>query len=158
MYNPTIWHNHITDPSNCYQITSNGDGTYQIIPAGTVMQQGTPQDQARFNNLENGVYDAHVAMSLLLNMVRANAWNAEKGTVQLHSTLAFPFNNSAKTVALKTAAENTDYVVLLEVGDSVGNVGDIVVYDKLINGFKVAYTGSAEAVSINYTVIGGYLK
>lgn len=39
-----------------------------------------------------------------------------------------------------------------------GNVGEIVVTDKLTNGFKLAFTGSASSVTVKYTVIGGYLK
>lgn len=44
MYYPTQWKDHVTNPSNCFNITKNDDGTYQITRAGTVMQQGTPQD------------------------------------------------------------------------------------------------------------------
>ena len=35
MYNPTPWKDHVTNPSNCFNITKNDDGTYQITRAGT---------------------------------------------------------------------------------------------------------------------------
>jgi len=41
---------------------------------------------------------------------------------------------------------------------AIGNPGEIVVSDKLVNGFKIAHTGSAPSVTIKYTVIGGVLK
>lgn len=158
MYNPTIWQDHVTVPPNCFRIVGNGDGTSSIVSAGTVMQQGTPQDQAHFGNLETGVFDAHAAVLLLLNYARQNAWEVEAGTKQLSNKLAFPFNNSRASVALKAGRENADYIVLTEVVESNGNAGEIVVSDKLTNGFKLSFTGSATNVTIKYTVIGGLLR
>ena len=66
MYQYTDWKDHVTLPANCFKITDNGDGTVTITPAGTVMQQGTPQDQTHFGNLEKGMLDAHTAALLLL--------------------------------------------------------------------------------------------
>ena len=48
MYDWEIWLDHVTDPSNVFTVVDNGNGTWTITPAGTVMQQGTPQDQALF--------------------------------------------------------------------------------------------------------------
>ena len=31
MYNPTPWKDHVTNPSNCFNITKNDDGTYQTV-------------------------------------------------------------------------------------------------------------------------------
>ena len=39
-------------------------------------------------------------------------------------------------------------------GDTV-NAGDIVVYDKQVNGFKVKFTGSAASVDLKLYVHGG---
>ena len=55
MYQKTDWRDHVTDKPGLYIITDNKDGTWTITPAGKVMQQGTPQDQEHFNNIENGV-------------------------------------------------------------------------------------------------------
>lgn len=51
-----------------------------------------------------------------------------------------------------------DYIVITEASNVCCNLGQIEVSDKLSNGFKVAYTGSATAATINYIVIGGYMK
>lgn len=158
MYTPTRWQDHVTSPSNCFTITDRGDGTYIITPAGEVMQQGTPQDQLHFNNIENGIFDSQLAISLLLNLARQQAWEVERGSVTLTNNKAFPFNGSQQTVALSAGKENGDYIVLTEVASFSGNVGEIVVSDKLCNGFKIAFTGSATSAVINYIVIGGILR
>lgn len=158
MYNWQRWLDHVTRPSNVFKVVDNKDGTWTITPAGTVMQQGTPQDQTHFNNMEAGILDAHTAISLLTNFARQNAWEIERGTIKLTNTLKFPFNNSQKTIALKTVRDITDYAVIVDVTGFVGNVGDIEITDKLINGFKLAYNGGASEATIDYVVIGGYLK
>lgn len=158
MYDWTKWLDHVTNPSNRYTMVDNGDGTFTITPTGTVMQQGTPQDQVRFNNIENGIVDAHAGIGLLLNFARQMSWEIETGTVTLTNSDKFPFNNSVQTINLTKKKESTAYVVIAEVTSCIGNAGEIVVTDKLINGFKIAHTGSASSVTLKYTVIGGYLK
>lgn len=78
----------------------------------------------------------------------------ESGSITLNNSLVFPFNNSQTTIALANTQLDTDYAVIAEVGNQ-GNVGDITVFDKQVNGFKMAYTGSAASVTINYYVLGG---
>lgn len=158
MYQYTDWKDHVTLPANCFKITDNGDGTVTITPAGTVMQQGTPQDQTHFGNLEKGMVDAHTAALLLLNFARQNAWEVERGTKKLINSAKYPFNSSQSSVALSLGRENGDYIVLTEVVETDGNVGEVVVSDKLTNGFKLAFTGSATTATINYIVIGGLLR
>lgn len=158
MYIPTFWQDHVITPPNHYTITDNHDGTYTILPSGEVMQQGTPQDQAHFNNMENGILDASLAVGLLANAVRQNLWVIQRGTVELTNTLQFPFNNSAKTVALTSGVESPAYVVVVDVVKSTGNVGEVEVTNQLANGFKIGFTGSAPSATVSYTVIGGYLK
>lgn len=158
MYERTYWLDHVRVPDNTYNVKANGDGTSTITPAGKVMQQGTPQDQPHFNNLECGVFDAHAALGLLLNFARQNSWVVERGQVDLTNTGIYPINNSAKTVALATMQDVTDYIVVAEAVTAVGNVGEIVATDKLANGFKLGYTGSAKIATIRYTVIGGLMK
>lgn len=207
MYNLAEWLDHVTDPSNCFTITDNGNGTVTIKKAGTVMTQGTPQDQAHFNNMEQGILEAHIVGALALLAVRQLGWRAdvseeanaafesdtelnlqdvghaisfilnhtrqvgwqvadlekwaasyEVGEVELTSATAFPltlFSRPSTTVALAQRRPNSDYVVLTDVVSSEGNVGEVVVYDKLNNGFKLSYTGSAPRVKIKYTVFGG---
>jgi hypothetical protein len=158
MYDITTWLDHVTDPDNCYLITANGDGTYKIQLAGTVMQQGTNQDASHFNNMERGIWDAHAAFNLLLNALRQQSWEKESGTVTLSNSSNYPFNDSQKTVALQVPKESADYIVLTEVVSFTGNVGDLVISDRLRNGFKIAFTGSASSATINYTVIGGVMQ
>ncbi len=214
----TGWLDHVTDPSDVFTITDLGNGTFRIKKAGTVMTQGTPQDQDHFNNMEYGIWDAQMTAALLLNFCRQLLWRTEAdeetaaarhdatdqrmtqheeasersfldlsiayslllnharqvgwlaadlekwaacfeaGEVEFTSTAVFPytlFSRPSKTIALTQRRPNSDYVVLTEVESFVGNVGEIVVYDKLDNGFKLSYTGSASSVKIKYTVIGG---
>jgi len=169
MYEPTQWLDHVTSPSNVFFINKNDDGTYTITPAGIVMQQGTPQDQTNFNNMEHGIFDAHISLGVLLNFARQMKWDVEDiqkwitdhdsfeiGTVSMTNSLKFPFNNSKRSVSLAKARNTANYVVMAEVTAFSGNVGEIEVSEKLVNGFKIAYTGSASSVTVKYVVIGGY--
>lgn len=79
----------------------------------------------------------------------------ETGTASLTNSLAFPFNNSKKSVALVNQQNDTDYVVYTEIQSATGNPGEIVISDKQVNGFKIAHTGGASAVTVKYYVIGG---
>ena len=54
MYNWTKWLDHVTYPSNRFTVVENGDGTWTITPTGTVMQQGTQQDQSASTTLKKG--------------------------------------------------------------------------------------------------------
>ena len=163
-YDWTEWLDHVTNPSNKFVLKNlnTGEETPVIItPSGEVMQQGTPQDQTRFNNIESGIIDAHAALALLFNFARQQAWEVEHGTVTLTNSEKAPFNNSKQTVALATVRETADYLVMYEVAsfeEEAGSVGDIVVSNKLINGFKMEFTGSTSSATVNYVVIGGYMK
>lgn len=102
--------------------------------------------------------DMDLSVRLLLNAARQNAWEIERGSVSLTNNAIYPANSSTQTVALSTARESGKYVVLTEVVSATGNVGEVEISDKLTNGFKIGYNGSATAAVINYTVIGGFLK
>jgi hypothetical protein len=79
------------------------------------------------------------------------------GTAILTNTKQYPFNNSAQTVALEASQAHTDYTVFTEVLSSVGGeVGDIIVSGKAVNGFKLAFTGSAAQAEIRYYVISDH--
>jgi hypothetical protein len=77
------------------------------------------------------------------------------GTVTLTNTKEYPFNNSTQTVALDKSLPNQDYAVLTEIVGADGDAGDIVVSGKAVNGFKIAYMGSAKEAVVRYHVIGG---
>ena len=101
-----------------------------------------------------------------VNAIRQNLWrieDLEKATVQetgevtLTNSLAFPFNNSQATVALANVRDNLNYVVeVISVTPTGGPAGEIEFTDRQVNGFKVAFTGSASKVVVKYAVIGGY--
>lgn len=81
--------------------------------------------------------------------------NMVSGTVTLQNTEAFPFNNSQVTVPISVERDNQNYLVDYEVTEATGNVGDIIVSAKLVNGFKIEHTGSATSVTVKYQVLGG---
>jgi hypothetical protein len=77
------------------------------------------------------------------------------GTITLVNTQHYPFNNSQKTAALASSRDNPDYRVHTEVVSASGEVGDVIISDRAINGFKIAFTGSATQAVIRYWVSGG---
>lgn len=117
---------------------------------------------------EAGAVDEHVdivdvdkstAFSLLLNAFRQHVWEddliCETGTKTLTNSLQFPFNNSQESVALAKTQRDVNYAVIAEISSSNGNAGEVFATDKQVNGFKLAYTGSASSAVVKYIVIGG---
>lgn len=170
MFERTHWLDHVMSETGLYNVVKSqkgGANTYTISPYGTVMQQGTYQDSEHFNRIEDILVSHEVAGGMLIAQVLQNRSDiddlfrdtlAEEGSVTLTNSMAFPFNNSKKTVALKTRRHNAHYAVVAEAGAHTGNIGEIEVSDILANGFKLAYTGSAPSVTIKYKVIGGFQK
>ena len=108
--------------------------------------------------------DGDIASELLINALRQHVWKneaeapiCEYGSVNLTNTGTFPFNNSQQTVALVKTQKNTKYAVIPE-DPTKGDVGDIVVSDKQVNGFKIEFTGSAKSTTVKYIVIGGIIE
>ena len=150
-YNKTEWKDHVTDSS------------------GKVIQQGTNLSQDNFNNEENGIDDAHIALSTFFSeyIQRTRRYDtdlsgelaSEEGTVVLSNTQKLPFNNSVKTISLSIVRSTTDYTVYYEViSVSGGCSGNVNIYDKMQNGFKIQFDGDATSVSVKYTVKGGGIK
>jgi hypothetical protein len=77
----------------------------------------------------------------------------ETGVVTLENTKAYPFNDSARTVALGQEQGGTDYFVLTEAVGSQWEIGEVRVYDKAVNGFRMSFTGSARSAKVRYTVL-----
>lgn len=161
MYNILVWKDHVTDAPRTYIITENSDGTITLQPAGNIIQQGTSQSAGNFNNMEQGIFAANemaaeaIRVSRLLQRA-VEGLEGEQITVSLSNTLGYPFNNSKKTVPLATSRNTQDYTVLVEVVSSVGGgVGEITISDKLLNGFKIEYSGAATNVTVNCYVQGG---
>ena len=122
-----------------------------------VIQEGTPQSAGNFNNMEHGISDAHLAAALLIiqSGLTADQVATEEKTVTLSNSQSYPFNNSTQTIALSTVRNFTDYTVEAEITDHDGNVGDVRIFDRMLNGFKVAYDGSAKSATIKLRIKGG---
>lgn len=122
-----------------------------------LIQKGTDQSAGHFNNMEGGIFDAHLAAALLVisSSLTADQVATEEQTITLTNSQSYPFNNSVKTVALKTARNFTDYTVEAEVLEHSGNVGEVRIFSRLLNGFKIAYDGSAKNATIKLRIKGG---
>lgn len=141
-YNRTIWKDHVVDGQ------------------GVVIQQGTMQSASNFNNLEEGVFGNDAVGAVLAQQVRQHQrtlsdLEGETGQTTLTNSLEYPFSNSSKTVSLTKARDTLNYRVDVELVSAVGTVGDVEVYDKQLNGFKIRHTGSATSVTVKYYVQGG---
>lgn len=108
-------------------------------------------------NMESGITDASVAAAMLLIAAGElqSQTEIERHVVELKNTASYPFNNSAKTVSLAITRDNTDYTVDADIQAHTGNVGEIQIYDKQLNGFKVKYDGSAESATLILRIKGG---
>lgn len=140
MYNQTKWLDKVVDSE-----------TQEVI------QEGTNQSAGNFNNMEDGIQDASVAAAMLLiaaGQLQA-AQAVEEITVQLTNSKEYPFNNSQQTVSLGVTRTTKAYTVDVEIGDHEGDVGDVVISDKLLNGFKVRYDGSAKNATVTLRIKGG---
>lgn len=161
LYKATKWLDHVTQYPMRRRITNNKDGTADIVRAeGDVIQQGTPRNAKNYNNMEEGILANQIlALALqqeMLQLQRAAAENhGEFGVVTIKNTNKYPFSSASITVPIKEKRSNFDYVVQIEVSETDGNVETIEVFDKQLNGFKLAFKGSAKNVKLKYKVTGG---
>ena len=163
MYGWTNWENHVSQYEDRYRETTNSDGTITHTPVeGEVISEGTPQDADHFNKMEDGITNAGELAALLaltINQLERNIadLSGEKINVKLTNIMDYPFNSPAKTVALDIARNHKDYTIDYDIVSKTGGfVGDIEISDKLLNGFKIAHTGSAREVELNIYVKGGF--
>lgn len=140
MYRRTFWLDKVEDVD-----------THEII------QEGTDQSAGHFNNAEHGISDVNLAAALILisSSLTAEQVATEERTLTLTNSQSYPFNDSTQTIALATARNFTDYTVEAEVLDHSGNVGDVRIFDRMLNGFKIAYDGSAKSATIKLRIKGG---
>lgn len=143
-----------------YQPETWLDEVVDLTDPKKVIQEGTPMDAEHFNHMEQGIHNNSLMLSLLLENVKhaqqsIESVDGEEIEVTLTNTKDFYFNNSAKTVALANMRSTVNYRVITEIQGNPVNVGDIVVYDKQVNGFKIAFTGSANSVTVRCFVQGG---
>lgn len=162
MYQRQVWKDHVVEFPHRVKETNLGNGLVNEVPApGEIIQQGTPQSARNFNNIEEGVLAGtemgdYLAIMVQQNRRRLETVLGERGTATMTNTQAYPFNNSAKTVALKTPRDTLDYFVAIDVvSETGGSVGNVTVYNKLANGFSIKFDGSAKSVTVRYNVTGG---
>ena len=167
MYIWTNWVDETDQYENRYTESANPDGTITHTKVrGEVYVEGTPQNAANFNNMEQGILDAHVGAQEILIAQRHNLWriealekatDQETGVKTLTNSQEFPFNNSIVTVPLTITRDNLNYIVeVIKVEETGGPAGDIEISERQTNGFKMAFTGSASSVKVTYAVIGGF--
>lgn len=156
------WKDHVIEYPGRFQVEDLGNGLYQSTAApGKVKQQGTPQNGTNFNIMDLAALEAMLMTSENNRVIRmlkdtVGGLVGEKIQITLTNTQEYPFNNSKKTVQLPVSRNNTDYTVECEVVSvSGGSVGEFEFSDKLLNGFKIAATGSAKSVVVNCYVRGG---
>jgi hypothetical protein len=167
-YEPINWKDRQVQYPRRYTEVYDGDGKRTDTPSpGEIAEPGTQISATNLNKMDKGIWDAHIAQRLWLNRVRQNEWRTdaleeatvqEVGTKTLTNSQRFPFNNSKASVALVNRRDNCNYVVVIEEVTGNGNVGEVEVTDRLVNGFKLNFTGSATSVTVKYAVIGGYEK
>ena len=152
-----------------YRITyTNGnhfDFTVNDGETPTVDQTYNPtsENAQSGKSVAEAVMDALLTGALLTIGMRQFRWDfdsysaEEVGTVTLTNSLKFPMNNSKVSVALTIPRNTSNYVVNTEVLSAVGNVGEIEITEKLINGFKMSFTGGATSVTVKFIITGGNL-
>lgn len=162
MREPINWKDHVVEYPGRFKETNLGNSLVQHEASpGEIRQQGTPQNAANFNEMDLAAFEAaqmgsHLAAALAQTDRGLSAVKGFSVDVTLTNTLGYPFNNSKKTVPISDRRSNTDYYIYPEVLESVnGAVGDIEFSDKLLNGFKINYTGSAESIRVRCYVTGG---
>lgn len=156
------WQDHAVEYPGRFQEQDLGSGLIQLTPSpGKVKKQGTPQNATNFNTMDLAALEAMLMASennrnLLQVWRELDGLTGEKIQVTLTNSQQYPHNNSKKTVQLMTAKNNKDYTIECEVVSVTGGaVGEFEFSDKLLNGFKVAFTGSASQVVVNCYVRGG---
>ena len=148
------------------ELTSLGDNLFTIEKSpGHIEEPGTAQNEDHFNNMDVGIFEAlMIAEEALLNGLHlqrdVEGLDAEIHEVTLTNTYAYPFNSSVYTVQLDKLRNKTTYTVTYEIVSVSGSpgcsAGDVEIYDKLANGFKVHFTGSASSVTLKLYVRGGF--
>lgn len=162
MRNLVGWSDHTVEYPGRFELQELGNGLVLLVPSpGKVKKQGTPQNATNFNVMDFAALEAMLMAAENTRNIRqivntVDGLVGEKIQLTLTSSQRYPHNNSKKTVQLPESRNTTDYIVECEaVSYTGGAVGEFVITDKLLNGFKVAFTGSAKSVVVNCYVKGG---
>lgn len=162
MRNPIFWKDRVVEYPKRVIETDLGGGYTNIEKApGEVVVEGTPLNATYFNDMDFGIIEAAMMAKFHNDMLRKmqdsiEGLDGEQITVTLTNSQSYPFNNSKKTVALSKSRNMQNYTVDVEVTSSAGGgVGEIRITDKLVNGFKIEFSGAATSVTVICTVRGG---
>ena len=171
------WLDHVIDGTQTYSLQEvpGSPGHYKLVADPvTVIQQGTPLSQSKLGAMNDGIAFSHFVEGSMIGeliqklgvMRNDRIVDFQKRFVQGSAVITGTPGNYLSTeypfvlVSLPTGSQyaqtNTpNYDVNLSVisADDMNAIGNLEVYDKASNGFKVRYTGSAKTVSFNWTII-----
>ncbi len=151
-YYPIVWQDEVKDQN------------------GEVLQEGTLYDEVNMNRMEAGIdllnvfnaFIAEIGRLARSNHTELDKWKKQRiqeGEVEITNSdnnNYFRTNDPYALVALEgyTQIDTPNYSVLTEIVDGdPGLIGDIKVYDKTSNGFKISYTGSAPYAKIRWSLV-----
>ncbi len=139
MYEPTFWQDHVTEFNDRFREQNNADGTITHVPIeGEIIQEGTPQNAANFNNMEMGIF-------------AANEIAAELMRVALLSKISTGASGISKSVEISSrqtpaVGVKTHYYVIADVA---GYVPHGYVPEGVENGYVADENGEFTRASVN---------
>jgi len=145
---------------------------------GDVLVEGTPVNEVNLNRIEAGIlralYDLGLANAEGIQLIAAIASEIDKyrnqrmlqGQATITSSGETYFRDSDPYVLVSlpehayAQLNAPDYDVQLSIlsADDIGKVGELIVYDKTQNGFKVRMTGSATQVTFMWTLLNPRIR
>lgn len=126
-------------------------------PAYTAAEVGALPDTADANFVHKSGVETIGGVKTFTDNVVAPNLTLEIKTQSMSNSLIYPFNNSSTSISLQYVRANIDYTVQYEAMSITGGfLGEIIISDKTINGFRVSYTGSATSVTLKMYIKGGF--
>lgn len=153
-YDPIEWEDRVVDSAT-----------------GNVLVEGTPVNEVNLNRMESGLmvalYDIGAALLASLQDVNANRLELGKyrnqrilqgqatitGTAANYFRDAEPFVLVSLTGYAQINSPDYDVVITPLSASDMGAIGNLTVYDKTQNGFKVKMSGSATSVTFMWTLL-----
>ncbi len=157
------------------------DGAYEPLEwedrvidqtTGDVLVPGTPVNEANLNRMESGILTSHLDVGLIslaamqLLLAHRQEWDKlmQQRILQGEATItaaasngyfrdAEPFVSISPPGFPQINTPNYDVLITPMTADDLGKVGQLIVYDKTQNGFKVRMTGSASTVTFLWTLV-----
>lgn len=139
---------------------------------GDVLVPGTPVNETNLNRMESGILTSHLDVGLAalaaLQLAASAKQELEKlknqrilqgeATITANQTNGYfrdfePFVEISLPGLPQINTPNYDVILTPTLYDDLGRVGELIVYDKTQNGFKVKMTGSAIVVVFIWTLI-----